>query len=73
MMQHPVTLQEWHKIHYRELLEDAEAWRLVRQAEAAQPTRPNLVKRIVDGVGTMLIDSGKRLTERYALLDKHSI
>ena len=73
IMQHPVTVQELHKDHYRELLEEAEAWRMVRQAEAAQPTQPNLVKRIVDGVGVLLIDAGKRLTERYVLLDDRSI
>ncbi len=70
MMMHPITVQELHDARYRDLLKEVEAWRLVRQAEAAQPAQPSLVKRIVDGVGTLLIDAGKRLTERYALLDQ---
>ena len=70
MMMHPVTMQELHKARYRDLLEEAEVWRMVRQAEAGQPAHPNLVKRIVDGVGTLLFDAGKRLTERYALFDQ---
>ena len=73
IVQHPITVQELHEAHYAELLEEADAWRMVRQAQAAQPAKPNLVKRIVDGVGVLLIDAGKRLTERYALLDDHSI
>ena len=73
IMQHPVTVKELHKAHYRDLLEEAEAWRMVRQAEAAQPAKPSLVKRIVDGVGVLFIDAGKRLIARYTLLDDHSI
>ena len=67
LTQHPVTLQEWHKAHNRELLAEAEAWRLVRQAEAAYPARPDLVKRIVDAVGTILMKHQAKAPNRSAL------
>jgi hypothetical protein len=73
MMMHLDTMKKLHEDHYRDLLEEAEAWRWVRQAEAAQPIRPNLVRQIVGGVGIFLFDVSKRLTKRYTLLDDHSI
>ena len=71
MMMHPVTMQELYKARHRDLLKEAEAWRTIRQAEAAQPAQPDPAKRIVDGVRT-LIDAGRRLIERCALLDDRS-
>jgi hypothetical protein len=68
MMMHPITVQELHKARYRDLLKQTENWRPVRQAEAEQPVQPSLVKRIVAGVGTLISDTGHRLTEHYALL-----
>lgn len=73
MIMHPINVQELHEARYRDLLKEAENWRMVHQTDAVQPAKPNLVKRIVAGVGTFLFDAGKRLTERYALLDEHSI
>jgi hypothetical protein len=71
-MMHPVTMQELHRARQRDLLKEAEALRMIRQAKAAQPARPCLVKRIVDSVGTLLIDAGRRLTERYTSLEDRS-
>ena len=55
------------KIRQREFLKEAEAFRLARQALEAQPTRPSLIERIRDAVGTWLIVAGQRLTQRPAL------
>jgi hypothetical protein len=70
---HPINMQELHEARYRDLLKEAETWRMVHQSDAARPAKPNLVKRTVAGVRTFLIDAGKRLTERYALPDEHSV
>ena len=51
----------------RDLLREAEAFRIAKQAMEAQPVRPGLVERILDAVGTRLIVAGQRLTERPAL------
>jgi histone H3/H4 len=70
-MIHPITMQELAKTHQRdqrELWRKAEVRRMVRQARAARPAQPGLVERIVDRVGTLLIEIGERLTERCALL-----
>ena len=55
------------RIRQRELLREAEAFRLARQALEAQPTCPSLVERIRDAVGTWLIIAGQRLTQHPAL------
>jgi hypothetical protein len=67
MMQHPVTLLELQKAQYKDLLADAEARRLVRQAEAAHPAPPNLVERLVDAVGTILVRHRAKAPNRSAL------
>jgi hypothetical protein len=63
-----ITVQELAKLHQRELLKEAEARRMACQAKATQPDQPGPVERIVDGVGTLLIGIGGRLTERQATL-----
>ncbi len=52
------------RIRQRELLREAEAFRLARQALEARPPRPSLVERIRDAVGTWLIVAGQKLTQR---------
>jgi len=50
----------------RELLKEAEAFRLAKQALEARSTRPGLVERMREAVGTWLIVAGQRLTQRPA-------
>jgi len=55
------------RIRQREFLREAEAFRLARQALEAQSSRPGLVERVRNTVGTWLIVAGQRLTQRPAL------
>ena len=71
-MMRPDTMRELHKSRHRDLLKEAEALRMIRQAKAAQPAQPGLVKRIVGGVGALLIGTSRRLTERYTSLEDRS-
>jgi hypothetical protein len=63
-MRNPIITHEYAKARQSDLLKEAEARRVARQAKAARPAQPSLVERIVDGVGTLLIDAGRRLTDR---------
>lgn len=64
-MMHPITLQELARARQRDLLNEAEARRMARQAKATRPAQPGLAERIVHGVGTRLIDTGERRKERH--------
>jgi hypothetical protein len=71
-MMYPVTMQELHKARHGDLLKEAEALRMIRQAKGAQPAQPGLVRRIVDSAGTLLSNTDRRLTTRYTLLEDRS-
>ncbi len=55
------------RMRQRELIREAEAFRLARQVLEAQPTRPGLVERIRNAVGAQLVAVGQRLIQRPAL------
>jgi hypothetical protein len=55
---HPNTMQEVARARQRDLLKEAEQWRLARQAQADQPS---LSARLLERLGSLLIKAGERL------------
>ncbi len=55
------------RMRQRELIREAEALRLARQALEAQAAHPGLAERIRNAVGTQLVAVGQRLIQRPAL------
>jgi hypothetical protein len=66
-MIHPITMVALAEGRQKELLKQAEVYRRVYQAKAAQPAQPGLVERIAAGVGILLVGVGQRLVEYRAL------
>jgi hypothetical protein len=58
----PITMQELARIHQRDLLKEAEQWRLVRQARAG---RPSLSAYLLEWLGGLLIKAGEGLHQRH--------
>jgi hypothetical protein len=58
----PITMQELARAHHRDLLKEAEQWRLVRQARAG---RPSLSTYLLERLGGLLIKAGEWLQERH--------
>jgi hypothetical protein len=58
-----ITMQELARAHHRDLLKEAEQWRLVRQARAG---RPGLSTHLLEMLGGLLIKAGERLQEQHA-------
>jgi hypothetical protein len=61
-MLNQTTTCELGKARQRDLLKEAEQWRLVRQARAGQPS---LSARLLERLGGLLIRASARLKERH--------
>jgi hypothetical protein len=55
-------MQELARAHQRDLLKEAEQWRLVRQARAGQPS---LSAYLLERLGSLMIKSGERLQGQH--------
>jgi hypothetical protein len=55
-------MQELARAHQRDLLKEAEQWRLVRQVRADQPS---LSAHLLERLGGLMIKAGERLQERH--------
>lgn len=61
-MLNPITTYELGKARQRDLLKEAEQWRLAKQTLAG---RPSLSARLLEGLGGLLIRASARLKERH--------
>jgi len=60
---------EMDRMRRQELYEEAERYRLLRQAS---PTTPRLLDRILANIGSFLISAGERLQARQAPVVPHA-
>jgi len=60
-MYHPVTLQAMATARRQDLMREADARRLARQARQGQP---RMATRILEGLGGLLVETGERLQKR---------
>jgi hypothetical protein len=62
----PVTVELLNSVEKYRRSKQAEVCQLLNQAQAGRSSRPNLLDRVMYGLGTLLIDAGQRLKERCA-------
>jgi hypothetical protein len=64
-MMNPYFLEEYAKAHQREMLREAELWRIAHQAKTAKNAGPGPLKRFINSSDTLLkkiVVRGKRET-----------
>jgi hypothetical protein len=62
-MYHPVMLEAMARARRQDLLREADARRLARQAREGQP---GLADRLLEELGDLLVETGERLQKRSA-------
>ncbi len=63
MNMHPNEVLRLAQMHQEDVLRGAEASRLAREVKISRPSLAHLVERVVDKVGTWLVNSGERLAQ----------
>lgn len=63
-MYHPIIMQALAKTRQKDLLKEAEDFRIARLAKTRQPTHSALVEHFVNRVDTALIQLRRQLTKR---------
>ena len=66
----PVTVELLNSVEKYRRSKQAEVCQLLNQAQAGRSSRPNLLDRVMYGLGTLLIEAGQRLKERCASLGR---
>ena len=62
----PVTVELLNSVEKYRRSKQVKVCQLLNQAQAGRSSRPNLLERVMYGLGTLLIEAGQRLKERCA-------